>query len=137
MQGAIRRLGVAVAVAGALAGATAGQAQAMASPACSTRLAAADAGTTAFCGFDTQWDYATITVEPAAGTVTATTRCVTPWYTYTSSRTTSKTIYWHTYTPGYCTLTLTSGAPLTTANASATPWIPPIYDPPPPPYLTE
>ena len=127
---AIRRIGGAVVVAAALAGAAAGPAAAMTSPACSTRLAAADVGTSASCWFDTIYDWATITVVPS-GTVTAAVRCVTSYgYTYSTTRTVSKTSSWTSYSPGSCSLTLTSGAPLTTASGSATPTTGPIYPTP-------
>ena len=35
-------------------------------------------------------------------------------------------------TYGSCSLTLTATASTIATNASATPWFPPIYDPPPP-----
>ena len=127
---AIRRIGGVAVVAAALAGATAGPAAAMTSPACSTRLAAADVGTSASCSFDTLYDWATITVAPS-GTVTATVLCFTSYgYTYTTTRTVSKTSTWTSYSPGSCSLKLTSEAPLTTANGSATPTTGPIYPTP-------
>jgi hypothetical protein len=134
MKGAlmIRRIGGSVAVAAALAVAAASPASAMIGPACDVRLVPAVTGPSASCSFDSHTDYATIRVEPV-GTVTATVRCFTSWGgTYTNSRTVSKATGWTWYTPGGCSLTLTADASTTAANASATPAVPPIYDPPPP-----
>lgn len=130
----MRRLCGAVVVAAALSGVTATSAMALAAPACSTRLVLAEAGTTASCGYDAQWDYANITVEPIVGTVQVTVRCTTYWgATYT---TLNQTVYearnFRAYSPGSCTLTLTAGSFGVTANASATPTTAPIIDPPPP-----
>lgn len=128
----IRRLGGSVAVAATLAMAAASPASAMIGPACDTRLVPAATGPSASCSFDSHTDWAIIAIEPV-GTVTATVRCFTSWgYTTTKSRTVSETTTWSTSAPGSCSLTLTAHASTVAANASATPWIPPIYDPPPP-----
>ena len=78
----------------------------------------AEAGTTGSCRTTTSsTDYATISVAPT-NTVTATVRCFTSYgYTYTTSRTVSSTSTWTAYSPGSCTLTLTSGASGTSAVA--------------------
>ena len=125
-----RRIGGSVVVAAALAAAAASPASAMIAPACSTRLAAADTGTTASCSFNTQWDYATIAVANVQGSLTVTLNCVTTYGSqYTWTRTVSRNTTWTSWTPNNCSLTLTSQAPLTTANASATPTLPPIIGP--------
>ena len=132
---ALKRITGSAVLAAAVAGAAASPATAMIAPACTTRVVAADPGTAGSCSFDTQYDYALISVAPVTGTVEATIRCFTSWgYTYTSSRTVAKTTTWESWSPGSCTLTLTSGAPLTTASGSAAPTLGPIIDPPPGPY---
>ena len=129
----IKRIGGSVLVVAALAGAAATPAVA-AGPACSTRLAAADVGTSASCSFWSQYDYATISVAPVQGTLTATLQCWTQYgSSYTTSRTISKATTWSTYAPDSCTLRLTSQAPLTTANATASSTVGPIIQPYPVP----
>ena len=133
MKGAltIRRVGGSIVVAAALAVGVAGPASAMAGPACDARLVPAATGPSASCSFDSNTDWAEIVVEPV-GTVTATVRCFTSYgYTYTTSRTVSEVTTWYTSTPGSCQLELTGNASTTAANASASPMIPPIYDPGP------
>jgi hypothetical protein len=123
----IKRIGGSVVVAAALAAAAAGPATAMVAPACSTRLAAAEVGTSASCSFDTPYDWAAITLKPV-GTVTASLRCVTSYGSvYETSRTVADTTNWITRSPGYCTLTLTSASSGTTAFGSAVPMTPPFY----------
>jgi hypothetical protein len=133
MKGAltIRRIGGLVAVAATLAVAAASPASAMIGPACDARLVPAATGSSGSCSFDSNTDWATIAIEPV-GTVTATVRCFTSYgYTTEKSRTVSQTTTWTTSTPGSCSLTLTATASTTAANASATPALPPIYDPGP------
>jgi hypothetical protein len=128
----MRRIAGSAAVAAALAAAAATPASAMIGPACSTRLAAAEVGTSASCSFDTPYDYAYITVEPAVGTVTATITCFYTWGgTYTSSRTVSSASYWRAYSPGSCSLRLTAQTSLATATGTASPALGPIIDPGP------
>ena len=134
MQGAqmVRRIGGTIAVAATLAVGAASPASAMIGPACDARVVPAATGPTGTCSFDSNTDSALIVIEPV-GTVTATVRCFTPWgYTTENSRTVSKNTTWPTSTPGSCSLTLTAHADTIAANASATPWVPPIYNPPPP-----
>jgi hypothetical protein len=134
MKGAltIRRIGGLIVVAAMLAVAAASPASAMIAPACDARLVPAATGPSASCSFDSHTDWATIAIEPV-GTVTATIRCFTTYgYTITKSRTVSATTTWTTSTPGSCSLTLTGDSSTVAANASATPALPPIYDPPPP-----
>lgn len=125
---AIRRIGVGVVAAAALAAAAAAPASAMVGPACETRLALADVGTSASCGFDTSSDWALISVQ-VQGTVTATVRCFTSYGTYETSRTVSANSNWTTHSPGSCSLILTSQAAGTTASGAAAPFFP-IYDGP-------
>ncbi len=130
MRGAstIRRIGGFVAVAAALAGAAATPATAAVAPACTARLAAADAGTTASCSFDNQYDYATISIV-TEDSVLVTVSCRSPWgTTTTTSRPVNTTTAWAQPTRGYCTLTLTAERSGTTALGSSTPTIGPICD---------
>src|SRR5688572_28113999 len=128
----IRRIGASVVVAGALAGAAAAPAGAAIGPACTTRVVAADAGTTARCSFDTQYDWATVTVV-VDGEVTVTLRCNGQYgFNYVVSRTFTKNETWTTYTPGNCEMVLTSNYAGTTALAAATPSQPPILPDPGP-----
>jgi hypothetical protein len=133
MQGALmlRRIGGTAAVTAVLAAAAASPASAMIGPACDARLVPAATGPTASCSFDSNTDWANIHIQPV-GTVTATVRCFTSWGgTITKSRTVSSATTWYTSTPGSCSLTLTAHADTVAANASATPALPPIYDPGP------
>ena len=133
MRGALtlRRIGWSVVGAAALSVVCASPAAAMIAPACSTRVVL---GTPGSCTFDTQYDYATITIVPVASTVTADFRCVTNYgYVFTSSRTVSDPVSYSKWTPGSCTLTLSSPSGGTGA-VTATPTTGPIIDPPPPPY---
>jgi hypothetical protein len=128
----VRRIGGPVLVAAALAGAAAAPASAAIGPACSTRVVAAPAGTAATCSFDTQYDYATIGVV-VDGEVTVTLRCNGQYgYNYVVSRTFTKNGTWTSYTPGNCQMVVTSNVSGTTANATATPTLPPIYPDPGP-----
>ena len=122
----IKRAGGCVLAAAALAGAGASPAQAMIMPACATAINPTTG--TGSCTFDTQYDYAIITVVPV-GDVTVNIRCVTNYGLVTThTRTVSQQTSYQRYTPGACTLTLTG----TAGVASAVPTIPPIVDPPPP-----
>lgn len=110
-----------VVLAAALAGVAAGPAEAAIGPACATRLAAAEAGTTASCSFDAPEDWSTITITPA-GTVNVTLSCRETWgYVWTSTWTLTRTRAWAEWTPGTCTLTLAAASPGATAHGSATP----------------
>ena len=124
----IRRIGGFVAVAAAMAGAAAAPASAAVFPACTARLAAAEAGTTASCNFDNQYDWATITVvtdDPVFVTVS----CRAPWgETITTARGVSQTTSWSQPTRGYCTLTLRSELAGTTALGTSTPTHGPICE---------
>jgi hypothetical protein len=135
MQGAqmVRRIGGLVVVSGVLAVGAAAPASAMIAPACDARLVPAATGPSGSCSFDSNTDWALIAVQPAGGAVTATLRCYTPYgYTTERSRTFSSAGTWSTSAVGSCTLTLTGDASTVAANASATPMVPPIYNPPPP-----
>ena len=126
----MRRIGLCVLAAAALAAASAAPASAAIwGPGCATALTAA--GTSTSCGFDSPTDWSLVRVTPV-GTVSVTVRCNNFGYTSTVSRTFSANGTWSVGTRGTCTLSIapvTSGA---AGEASATPWIPPIYDPPPP-----
>ncbi len=130
MRGAstIRRIGGSVVLAAALAGAAAGPAGAAIGPACTTRLVAADAGTSAQCTFDAPRDWSTISIVPN-GTVTATLRCQETYgYVFTSTYTVSQATAFADWTPGTCTLTLAAVSPGATAHASATPTTGPLFE---------
>ena len=134
MRGSLKigRIGGTVMAAAALAAAAAGPAQAMIGPACSARLTATETTTASSCTFDTQYDWATVTVAPT-GTVTVTITCFTTYgYKYVTQRTVGKATSWATWTPGSCRLSL-SGVPGTTALATVTPTTGPIIQPYPVP----
>ena len=123
----IKLAGGCVLAAAALAGVGASAAQAMIAPACATAINPTTGSGS--CTFDTQYDYAIITVVPV-GVVTVNVRCVTNYgFVTTHTRTVSQHASYMLRTPGGCTLTLTG----TAGVASAVPTIPPIVDPPPPP----
>lgn len=122
----IKRAGGCMLAAMALAGANASPAHAMASPACAAAINPVTG--TGSCSFDTQWDYALVTVVPV-GPVGVHIRCVTNYgYVTESSRTVTETTTFTRRTPGGCTMTLTG----TAGAATAAPMLPPIVDPPPP-----
>ena len=115
------------------AGVAAGPAAAATGPACSTRVIAAPVGSSASCHFDSPTDGGLISVV-TDGRVTVTLRCNAQYgYTYTTSRTFTSSGAWSARTPGGCQMVLTAGQEGVTANATATPGTPPIYEPYPTP----
>lgn len=123
----IKRAGGCVLAAVALAGAGASPARAMIMPACAAAINPTTG--TGSCTFDTQWDYALIAVAPV-GEMKVHIRCVTNYgYVSESTRTVTQAGTFSRWTPGACTMTLTG----TAGTATATPVLPPIVDPPPPP----
>jgi hypothetical protein len=102
-------------------------AQAMTMPACAAAINPTTGSGS--CTFDTQYDYALITVVPV-GAVTVNIRCVTNYGLITTyTRTVTETSTFQRWTPGGCTLTLTG----TAGAGAAVPTTGPIVDPPPPP----
>ena len=125
----MRRIGLSVLVATAFAAAAASPADAAIwGPGCTATLTPAAATS---CGFDSPTDWAMIRVTPV-GTVTATLRCSNFGVTTTRTRTVSANTTWSWSAGGVCNLSLTAVSAGAVANASATPGIPPIIDPPPP-----
>ena len=122
-------------VVAALSAVAAAPASAAIFPWCTTRLAPAPAGTSG-CTFDSNTDWATITVAPVGGSVTATVRCTTTYgYTFTNVRNVESATSWAWWTPGTCHLSLTPVSAPVTAVATATPTPGPIFEQGPDPEV--
>lgn len=118
-----------VAAAALALGAAAPASAAIWGPGCTATLT--PIASSASCGFDSPTDWSIVRVTPV-GTVTATLRCNNWGYTTTRTRTVSENASWSWSSAGTCSLILTAVTSGASANGSAAPGIPPIYDPPPP-----